>query len=397
MSNWIKLIVRKLLFSIRLLPYFLLKLIPRRKKLWLITSRFGHSYSGNPRAIFQFLLEQNDHNIRFYFITKNRELYNNLSRQYPGHVVYFHSAWGKFLAMRAGVYIYNHTITSISFRLSGGVMSVNTWHGLALKKIKYDNKFNSPENSSVPFAKRYILDHSNTYICATSEFTKGEFARAFRKNRDQVLVTGYPRNDMLNTKHKAENKTKFFSRHSLPPSFNSILFYLPTHSNTESKVFKEFNINNINTLCCELNVLLLYKRHPSSTLKIDNKDYSNILLLDQSEEIYSILSFTDVLITDYSSIFFDYLLLNLPIIFFAPDLKEYIERSRELYFTYEDFVPGPIAQTHSELVHILKELLIYDKDNYTQERLDVRTRFFDYPDFNSSKRFVDTLNQTMNA
>lgn len=384
-------------FVVGLLPYYLLKLFSRNKKLWLITSRFGHSFSGNPKAIFLHLMENSDHELQFYFITKNKVLYNQLVKQYPSNVAYYYSFKGKYLAIRAGVYIYNHNIRSISFRLSGGVISVNTWHGLALKKIKYDNKFNSPENDDTRIGKQYILDHSNTFVCATSEFTKNEFARAFRKSTDQILITGYPRNGLLSPAQKEENRSDFINKYQIKEPINKFLFYLPTHSNTEEMVFQEFKIDKINSLCAKLNILLLYKLHPSSSLQIDSQDYSNILILDKSEELYSILSFTDLLITDYSSIFFDYLLLNRPIIFFAPDLQEYIERSRELYFKYDEFVPGPIARTHNDLASELKEFAVNRTDNHKVARKEVLNKFFDHRDFDSSKRFVNTLVQTLRS
>ncbi len=92
-----------------------------------------------------------------------------------------------------------------------------------------------------------------------------------------------------------------------------------------------------------------------------------------------------MLITDYSSVCFEYSLLNRPMIFFAYDLDEYIA-SRDFYYPYESFVPGPIAKTTDDIVNIIEE------DNFEREKLNnFRTKFFDHFDGKSTKRVVDML------
>lgn len=390
-------------FFVLQLVYHCTKLIPRDASVWLMTSTGGRTFSDNPKAIFLYLCEQNPKEIDFYFITKNRELYSELDSKFGSKAVYLYSKKGLWLILRAKVYIYTHYVSDISFSASGGAVTVNTWHGLALKKINYDNRYDrgrhpqSLKDRLKYFGKRLMIRHSNDFVCATSDFTAQEFSRAFRKSPNQMLITGYPRNDLLSPSDSTENKNNFFTKYPSEKEYKHILFYLPTHRTTaeyEREVFQEFNFKRMDKLCADMNALLLYKPHPFSKAKIDNNKFENIKLLNTDEDLYPILSFTNLLITDYSSVFFDCLLRDMPMLFFSPDLEKYIGESREIYFNYEEFVPGLIAENHEELVVGVKKIL-EGEDDYREKREEVRNRFFKHSDFQSSRRFVESLKHVL--
>ena len=101
--------------------------------------------------------------------------------------------------------------------------------------------------------------------------------------------------------------------------------------------------------------------------------------------INDLLFVTDILITDYSSVCFEASLLNKPMIFFAYDLEEYIA-SRDFYYPYESFVPGPIARSTGEILEIIQN------DNFDIEKLqEFKNTFFDHFDGKSTERVVDQL------
>ena len=133
--------------------------------------------------------------------------------------------------------------------------------------------------------------------------------------------------------------------------------------------------------------IIISKLHPFIKQHMEIPDECKDFVIDLSEEreINDLLFVTDILITDYSSVCFEYSLLNKPMIFFAYDLDDYIA-SRDFYYPYESFVPGPIAKTTDEIVEIIKE------NKFEVEKLEkFRNTFFDHFDGKSTQRVVDTL------
>ena len=125
--------------------------------------------------------------------------------------------------------------------------------------------------------------------------------------------------------------------------------------------------------------------HPFVKTRIDDSRYDNIIDLSDYDNINDILLITDMLITDYSSVVFEYSLLEKPIIFYSPDRDLYKEE-RDFYYEYESFVPGPIISNTDELI---KE--INNKDFDKNKVIEFKEKFFDNLDGNSSKRFIEEI------
>ncbi len=121
-------------------------------------------------------------------------------------------------------------------------------------------------------------------------------------------------------------------------------------------------------------------------------EHSHIHLLKNQEtnDINRILHHIDVLITDYSSVFYDFLVLNRPILFAPFDLDEYQQIDRELYEDYTSATPGPICQNWKE-IQIQLEKYFYEGDTYQNERKEIFNHFFQYSDNYNSERIVDTV------
>ena len=130
--------------------------------------------------------------------------------------------------------------------------------------------------------------------------------------------------------------------------------------------------------------VLALKMHPfvKDSIKIEN---DRIVDLSDYPAINDILIMTDLLITDYSSIVFEYSLLERPMIFYADDLDSY-EHERDFYYPYESFVPGPIVKTTDELIAVLNN----SECDYEKIK-SFKNKFFDYTDGLASKRFVDKI------
>lgn len=105
-------------------------------------------------------------------------------------------------------------------------------------------------------------------------------------------------------------------------------------------------------------------------------------------DIYPALNLFDALITDYSSIYFDFLLLDRPIIFFPYDMENYICNDRSLLFDYKTMAPGPLCTNQNQVEH---ELLQVTNDQYKKHRKQVTDLVFSHKDDNSSERLWDIL------
>ncbi len=380
-----------------LLPlYWLSFLFPRDKKLWLFGSTFGRRFADNPRYLYIYASGHRDElGIRPVWITHEAKIVDFLNEN--GYEAYrYHSLMGIWLALRGGVYIFDNYSKDINFWQSGGAAKINLWHGIPLKKIQADNSFDKFRNPKGfwerinAFPRRISDEKPGHYVLAASEKLCGIFSSAFRTKN--VLVAGYPRNDALtmsdggarnpmyelltDSERDALEKIKDFKkRHD-----GKAIFYMPTFRKSETKFFEVFDIQRFAAFLEKEHILFCIKLHPKSKLreKFECVRGKNIIVVDADDDPYPLLREADALVTDYSSIYFDWLLTDRPIIFFAYDLEEYLTLSREMYFDYDDFTPGEKAKTMDELIAAIKNVVDAMKngkeDGYGQERKRIRDK-----------------------
>ena len=158
-----------------------------------------------------------------------------------------------------------------------------------------------------------------------------------------------------------------------------------------------FDVNKLNTFLKKENMYLDIKLHPfnqpSKTLLKVLHEASHINFLDH-DAIYEIISQYDMLITDYSSIYFDYLLLNRPIIFAPFDKETYIQKDREFYFDYNEITPGPQTMDWNEVMQQL-EMFTNTPNAYSNKRKLMKNRFHTYQDDQSTKRVYKAILDTI--
>jgi len=161
---------------------------------------------------------------------------------------------------------------------------------------------------------------------------------------------------------------------------------MPTWRN-KNKNFLESAIPDIDMLNAILkkNDLSMYiKLHPNTDTI--NKQCSNVLFMDPQEDIYNFLHQSDLLITDYSSIYFDYLLLNKEIVFYPYDYEEYSKDEREFYFDYTSFTPGKKVYTFEDLLESLNHL---KKLDYSHERKILKDTLWKHQNGDASERIYN--------
>lgn len=403
----------------------------RNPKLWVFGSTFGRRFADNPKYFYLYL-NQHHKEIRAVWISKEPEIVSYLNEQgLPAYLA--DSKMGRRVCRKAGVYIYDNYTKDISFEDSRGAMHVNLWHGIPLKKIQMDNRFDlvrHPENLWKRIywsVRRWSDEKPSDYVLTTSKHLRSLFASAFQTKK--VLTSGYPRNDSFcfpdrltnvllpseqkvfdwlrqgkNVKRsvddeireeglakgKVENnrwKEDSLGLSGLEKSKGEeaetktrILFYMPTFRTSENLFFERTDLIKLTEFLKENKIFMVIKLHPKSKLQSEFEALASeqILLLGNQEDPYEMLKYADVLMTDYSSIYFDYLLLDRPIVFYNYDFEEYLSESRELYYDYEKLTPGYKAADGAALCQVLSKLdWERHQDGFERKRKRIREYMFD--------------------
>jgi len=242
-------------------------------------------------------------------------------------------------------------------------------------------------------------DCKGELVVSSSEETKALLSRIF--NVKNVKVTGYPKYDALFLNNFGNTKINNFFLEYKKKGFK-LGMYAPTYRKNKEFDIVNYLIQNLNTInkrLREMKIILAIRLHPANfrevTIKHSKENFikSNIRIVNDMEieqDIYSILSIFDFLITDYSSIFFDYFLLDRPIIFTPFDIEQYIQDNDQFLYDYEKITPGPKARDWNEVLEYIYEISNFP-DKYQKEREKIRNIFHKYIDGNNSKRVYEMI------
>lgn len=380
---------------INLCVYAIANLMPKKQSLWIFGGWFGTRYSDNPKAFFEYINTEQQH-IKPVWICKSNEVIESL-RSSGFHAYHEKSVIGLWYQLRAEhVFICQSLHDDICAAAIGKKTKVvNLWHGLPLKKIMYDvfgDRVYSKNIVGKLFDKLSPYNkHRNDIVIATSKLTQKMFAKAFRVPHNQVLMCGFPRNDIFfkNLEHKGN------------ATFNCI--YMPTFRGgigTECDLFEHygFNISKIEAELAKHNIQLTLRMHPVNkppSQIVEQIKNSSVIALDNGGDIYESIDQYDCLITDYSSIYFDFLLSNKPIVFAPFDLVEYKKRERALYFDFEEVTLAPYCSNWEEVISRVIELKAGKLEaEYKEQYKALKLKFHNAPS-NISKPFSSQLYQQL--
>ena len=167
---------------------------------------------------------------------------------------------------------------------------------------------------------------------------------------------------------------------------------MPTFRDSEVEFFREIDLDKFNEFLRNNNILFCVKLHPKSKLKekFASLESENIINIHADTDPYVFINESHGLVTDYSSIYFDYLFADKPICFFDYDLETYLKDSREMYFDYEEFTPGEKATNQGELETALANIC-NGVDNYIESRSTLRGKLFDLTERSVSQELVEYI------
>jgi len=361
--------IKKIIKNVLHIPlYYFSYLIPKNKNLWIIGGWSGMKFTDNSKYFFEYI-NNNYSNIKIIWLTKSKDTFNQL-KQKGYKVEYAYSLKGYLLSMRAKVAIVSHSKLGDlnGYVLNKKTLFVQLWHGNPIKKIGYDTI--SSKKYKLNEKLKYIfpwLDSNYDVFCVTSDYVKKFFHSAFYINYDNIYVTGYPRNQVL-----LENKNNVFKEKRI--------IYMPTYrdkTELELKLIDSLDFNKLNKFLEKNNIYLDIKLHPQSILykRLQNLTFSNIKLVDL-EDIYEFLYKYHLLITDYSSIYFDFLLLDRPVVLLPVDLEEY-KNLRGIYQDYFKEFKEHIALNTDELIMHLNNIFNKKIDKYKTDRMILKKKYND--------------------
>ncbi len=394
--------------QLRLLPlYWLSFLMPRDKKLWLFGSTFGRRFADNPRYLYLYVNGQGgqENAVRPVWISHRKEVVSFLNEK--GLEAYHYlSLKGIWLALRAGVYIYDNYSKDINFWISGGAVKVNLWHGVGNKRINHDNihdKVRHPKNAYerwCTFPRRLSDEKPTDYVLCTSKEMGEYFEKAFKLKSGHIINAGYPRCDVLSSPGHELLKVMTALEEDLKKSLLSfrqsspkgrIIAYLPTFRASEKDFMRVMDMERFNEYLKSEDCLFVIKPHPKSVIKTALADigYERILTVPDEVDVYTFLGWADMLVTDYSSVYTDYMLLDRPVVAFDYDRAEYEENSRDYFISQDEYMPELKAKDMNELMTCIHAA--FEKDECLGARQGSRKRMFDDPDFNSCKRVYDGI------
>lgn len=354
-------------------------------------------YSDNCRAMSDYLLETSDYKI--YWAVKIIPTFDTDARI---HFVQKSDKWK---------YIY-HTLTSKYLFSTHGAfgwanpkrqMFVCFWHGTMLKRIAYMQD---------PIRNKYS-NRSPRYFSAPSEFYMPLFAKSFNRGVEDILLTGFPRIDFL----LEDNDS--FSKLGIDSSlYKKVIMYLPTfrqpmgggYTDTNRNIFQDDVINFLdesslkkwNDFFDKHGILLMVKPHPSDKNQLSNITYSNIrivphsVLLEKDIQLYSLLRYSDALITDFSSVYCDYLVLDRPIGFMLSDIDDYSKGRGFVFDKPLDVLPGFKIWGESDFVNFINEVS-EDIDSTKQLRLKLQPMYNKYVDGCFCERIARIINMNVKA
>jgi CDP-glycerol glycerophosphotransferase (TagB/SpsB family) len=373
--------IKILLLLLVNIPLWLIsKFITKDKNIWIFGAWSGKKYADNSKYFFEYVNEQYP-NVKAIWVSDDNKIVQNLNSK--GFIAYKkYSFMSIFYGVQAkySIFVHSNKTDSLMFLNNKKTQLIQLWHGSPIKKIGKDDKMFQGDSLIKRITKLvffpYLKEEKYAIFTGIGDEDSKIYATAF--SATNIKSTGLCRNDKLFYKKKQVYYT---------------VTYLPTFRDQigdKVDLFSEYNFDlaTWNEKLSKLSIVLNIKMHPVNKPKnelLDKfKNFKYINFLDEID-VAEVLANTDILITDYSSVFFDYLLTDNPIIFAPFDYEKYLTKDRELYYDYDEVTPGPKCKNWAEVL----EWVFKFKDNselYKDERKKVKDRFHKYHDNKSCDR-----------
>jgi len=357
-------------FLDRIIFVFLDWVFPKDNRIIVFGSAAGRAFNGNPRAVFDYVVASKPDYRPYVFLRDDvveDEQYAPLEKYLISNKTLRH----RFILLKARTLVGAHGQADFGVRSwSYRKIFIQTWHGRGTKDDGF--AFSKYPKKSIRNLKKH--NRLVTAFITASKVDSGEKARCFNINDRKLFPLGYPRNDFLLKKHIGPG---VLTQGRLP-HFNRVVLYSPTYRPYADSVFfpfEDFSVDELNAFLEKHEAIILLRPHINDRGR-HSFDGPRIIDFgfDVCPDVNQVLPEVDILMTDYSSIFLDFLLMGKPIVFIPYDLKEYESHRGFLYGDYDFWTPGYKAHTFAGLMEEMAKQFS-GRDGYREERA-VFNRFF---------------------
>jgi len=401
----VKIVLKQFLNFLSIFTIF----IPKRKKLFVFIGRNKSFFIDNVKYLYLF---KDNLKIDKKFVIADKNYYRDLLKKNNDFVFLF-SIKGICTLIKANYVIVDNVnwteiYLGLIYFLTRGAKKIQLWHGYPIKKIEYANKF---DKSLQRCANKTSIKDKILFLETFTRCVKYDFLLIPTRNLiydkifkssfkfDKSIYIGYPRNEFLMYPEKFRDWDKYVDvslydriKHYKLQGYK-IVFMLPTfREKNTGLIFNALDLKKLSEFGKKNKILFVIKPHPwdrdlEDVLKKDT--FERILHVESLQDIYPYLPLSDMLISDLSSIIFDYLLLNKPILHFFPDKNTYLKNERDLYFNLESISVGKICYTLDSLLINIKET--FNKDVFKKRREKIKKFIFNNVEHNSEKIFRKIL------
>ena len=391
--NLIKLLKKYMFKLITFMYSMIYKHIKVDEKTIMFISYHGKGYLCNPKYIHKELLrDQRFKDFKFIYPLKNKnEVIDGAEViKYRGLKYFYYLAKSKY-------WIVNCKLPAYCLKKDDQVY-IQTWHGTPLKRLAHDIEtkdditFYRSKMSRDEMTKSYDVDVAKyNYLISPNEYSSEIFESCFKIDKEKIKEYGYPRNDYL-VNITDEEKDELKNKYNIPKD-KKVILYAPTWRDNK---FNEKGY--IHELKVDFNkwrnilgdeYVVIFKPHYLISNKFKDIKLDNFLFsFDENVDINELYVMSDLLITDYSSVFFDYAILNRPILFYMYDLEEYRDELRGFYLDINKELPGKITIDEDELLSVIKN---ENYKEYDEKLKEFRKTYNDLEDGKASQRVINNL------
>lgn len=384
-SKWL---IKNLL--IKLLGLLLHYFIPRSDKFIVFNTKMSSKYLflNNTKYLYLYLNEINDFQV--CWLCDNANMIKTFHKCGYKNVYSEKSLYGIYHALKSKYWFYDYTTNDLPGHLVQSAVLINLCHGIPLKKINYDASDNYTNTKKI-FLELFGLN--DNFCISNCEYERSHQATAFLVQNDNLPILGSPRLDVLYRDIAGADlfmEEDFENIKHMHEQGKNLIIYMPTFRDTGKNISGWLKSNKLREFLKNTNSTLICKLHPYDNNSLDFETNEEIYKMANDSDVYPILKYTDSLITDYSSVYFDYLLLDKPILYYPIDLEEYQEKCRGFYRPYEELTAGVKSYNEEELIQAMQDV-INGVDNYKEERKILRDKMFKYQDGRNCERVVEWI------
>ncbi|WP_090085794.1 CDP-glycerol glycerophosphotransferase family protein [Lentibacillus persicus] len=362
-SAWVKVRRGEKLKYLYKVAFKILGQLPVRKKTIMFESFLGKQYSDSPRAIYEYMKTHHP-DFDMYWSADRRHLAYFENKNVP-YIRRFSIRW--LLKMSRAEYWVSNSRLPLWIPKPGHTTYLQTWHGTPLKRLAADmDEVHMPGTNTEKYKRNFLQASSKwDYLVSPNAYSTEIFRRAFQFDK-KMVESGYPRNDFLINSNNEETIRQIKQKIGLP-EHKKVMLYAPTwrdnqfYSRGKYKFNLEMDLDQMRAGLGEDYILLL-RLHYLVAENLDLTGYDDFVYdVSAHEDIRELYLISDMLITDYSSVFFDYANLKRPMLFYVYDIDDYRDNLRGFYFDFENKAPGPLVKTTEALLNEIKAI---DREGY---------------------------------